>query len=61
MQKGVAFANVKGILYPCVAFGVGGEVSVNFGKKSFVYDIAGHDWTAGQSAAAIVGRKEGRN
>lgn len=47
LQKGVAFASRERILFPSLFFEWGGvEVRVNFGKSSFVYDIAGHDWTA---------------
>lgn len=41
LQKGVAFSNVKGILFPAFCFD---QPSVNFGKSSFVYNIAAHDW-----------------
>lgn len=60
LQKGVAFTKAKGILFPLFRFGMGAGISVNFGKSSFVYDISGHDWTVGGSAAAINGTKIGR-
>ena len=62
LQKGVAFANAKGILFPIFGVGTGFGISINFGKSSFVYDIAGHDWTVGDSLAAVNGtRIEQRN
>lgn len=44
LQKGVAFSNVKGILFPAFRFDQMDQFSVNFGKSSFVYDIAAHNW-----------------
>lgn len=44
LQKGVAFSNVKGILFPAFRFHQMDYLSVNFGKSSFVYDIAAHNW-----------------
>ncbi len=61
LQKGVAFANAKGILFPIFGgLGMGFGISINFGKSSFVYDIAGHDWTVGDSLAAINGTMIGQ-
>ena len=57
---GVAFANVKGMLFPVVGLGYGeSEIIVNFGKSKFMYEIADHDWTAEESAAAIRNRTWG--
>lgn len=56
LQKGVAFGNVKGILFPSFGFGKGAEFSVNFGNSSFIYDIAAHDWAVGESAAAVAAK-----
>lgn len=50
--KGVAFGNVKGILYPGLRIGQNCLFSVNFGEESFVYDITAHDWVAEESRAA---------
>lgn len=47
LQKGVAFANAERMLFPYFRVGAGVEISVNFGKSSFLYDISGHDWTVG--------------
>lgn len=44
LQKGVAFSNMKGILFPAFRFNQMVQLSVNFGKSSFVYDIAAHNW-----------------
>lgn len=44
LQKGVAFSNVKGILFPAFRFDRKDHLIVNFGKSSFVYDIAAHNW-----------------
>lgn len=43
-KKGVAFGNVKGILFPSFGIGERGGISVNFGKSNFVYDIKAHNW-----------------
>ena len=50
--KGVAFGNVKGILYPFIDIQQNRLCRVNFGKESFVYDITAHDWAAEESGAA---------
>lgn len=53
-SKGVAFANVRGMLFPIIGFGEReSEIRANFGKSMFVYDIASHDWTTEESATAI--------
>lgn len=53
-SKGVAFANVRGMLFPIIGFGEReSEIRVNFGKSMFFYDIASHDWTTEASATAI--------
>ncbi|MCJ1346914.1 hypothetical protein MMC31_005134 [Peltigera leucophlebia] len=45
VDLGVAYANVKGILFPVLRFGDRSGIEVNFGKREFVYDIEAHDWT----------------
>lgn len=57
-KKGVAFGNVKGILFPSFGIGERGGISVNFGKSSFVYDIDAHDWAVGESAAAVAAENQ---
>lgn len=53
-QTGVAFANVRGMLFPIIGFGEReSEIRVNFGNSMFVYDIASHDWTTEESEIAI--------
>ena len=43
---GVAFTNVKGMLYPMIGFGEReAQVLVNFGKSRFAYNISSHDWS----------------
>lgn len=54
---GVAFSNVKGMLFPVIGLGEReSEIVVNFGKSTFTYDIADHDWTAEESAVTIRNR-----
>ena len=53
-NSGVAFNNVRGMLFAMIGFGEReGEVRVNFGKSKFVYDIDAHDWTIEDTAATI--------
>lgn len=51
--QGVAFRNVEGMLFPVIfSRECDGEITVNFGKNLFFYDITTHDWTAEDSALA---------
>lgn len=53
-SKGVAFANVRGMLFLIIGFGEReSEIKADFGKSMFVYGIASHDWTTEESATAI--------
>ena len=48
IYQGVAFANVRGILYPMVGFGEReAQILINFGNSPFGYNIASHDWGTG--------------
>lgn len=59
--KGVAFTNVKGMLFPSASCEDLSDIEFNFGesksaKSRFVYDIEAHDWTVEDSAAAVGAR-----
>lgn len=47
---------MKGILFPHFTVEKTGLISVNFGKESFVYDIANHDRAAEKSGAAVAAK-----
>lgn len=45
VRIGVAFTNVKGMLFPSFSFGEREcGILVNFGNSKFVYDHVAHDW-----------------
>ena len=57
LNQGVAFNNVKGMLFAIIAFGEReGGVTVNFGEKKFAYDLDTHDWTKEETAASVRAR-----
>lgn len=56
--KGVAFTNVKGMLFLSVSCEIQGGIAFLLGesksaKSRYVYDITAHDWTVEDSAAAV--------
>ena len=56
-NPGVAFSNVRGMLFAIIAFGEReGGVTVNFGEKKFAYDLDTHDWTKEETAASVRAR-----
>ena len=56
--QGVAFSNVRGMLFAIIAFGEReGEVTVNFGEKKFAYDLDTHGWTKEETAASVRARR----